>query len=116
MAPKSVTFDPASSANFIRVPAGNLLPPAGTLVVTCPLLGPLRDNGGGIPTHALMSRSAAINAGSNPNGESQDQRGIGTDSSLYPRVSKGVTDIGAFEVNQVDTIFNSGLEGCNPAQ
>ena len=114
-APKAVAFDPASTANFIRIPAGGLLPPAGTLVVTCPLLGPLRDNGGGIPTHALRSRSAAIDSGSNPNSESQDQRGIGANSSLYPRVSKGVADVGAYEVNQADTIFDSGFEGCTPA-
>jgi len=115
LAPKSVTFDQASSANFIRVPSDDLLPPAGTLVVTCPLLGPLRDNGGGLPTHALMSGSAAIDSGSNPNDESQDQRGIGTNSSLYPRISKGASDIGAYEINQADTIFSSGLDGCTPA-
>jgi hypothetical protein len=53
---------------------------------------PLADNGGPTQTHALQANSPAINAGSNPDGLTTDQRGFG------PRAVGGVADIGAFEV------------------
>ena len=61
-----------------------------------PNLGPLADNGGPTLTHALMTDSPAINAGSNalvPAGATTDQRGL-------PRFV-GVVDIGAYEVQTV---------------
>ena len=74
----------------------------------CPLLGPLRNNGGPTKTHALMSRSPAIDAGNIlANGISPyDQRG-------QARVSGTKADMGAYEVQQSDVIFNSGHEGCS---
>ncbi len=57
-----------------------------------PGLLPLADNGGPTQTHALKPGSPAINAGSNPDGLTVDQRGFG------PRAVGGVADIGAFEV------------------
>lgn len=71
----------------------------------CPLLGPLRNNGGPTLTHALSSGSIAIDSG----GDSlpYDQRGTG-----YPRKSGTFIDIGAYEVQQGDIIFNNGFEGC----
>ncbi|MFM9962861.1 MAG: Calx-beta domain-containing protein [Planctomycetaceae bacterium] len=69
----------------------------------------LADNGGSVKTHALVSGSPAINAGSNDlisadrsdrDGDGNtteadpfDQRGIG-----FSRVSNGTVDIGAFEL------------------
>ena len=56
------------------------------------LLGPLRDNGGPTPTHALLSGSPAVNAGDPdfvPPPET-DQRG-------FPRVVGDRLDIGAYE-------------------
>ena len=56
-----------------------------------PLLGPLGDNGGPTPTHALLSGSPAID-----NGYSlalTDQRGV-------PRPQGIASDIGAFELQQ----------------
>jgi len=53
-------------------------------------LGPLTDNGGPTPTHALLATSPAIGQGSNPDGLVTDQRG-------RPRVV-GNIDIGAFEL------------------
>tara|TARA_R110001592_G_scaffold93367_1_gene271145 strand:- start:5633 stop:10372 length:4740 start_codon:yes stop_codon:yes gene_type:complete len=73
------------------------------------LLDPvLRDNGGSTKTHALLSGSAAINAGSNQAaseaGLITDQRGEGSQ-----RFKEGTVDIGAFEVQapftQVDFRF-----------
>jgi len=58
----------------------------------------------------LASNSIAIDAGSNPKGYSTDQRGNAT---LYPRLSGAGTDVGAYEVNQADIIFVTGIEGCN---
>ena len=57
-----------------------------------PLLGELQDNGGTTATIALQSGSPAINAGSNPNGLSVDQRG-----GEFSRTVDTATDIGAFE-------------------
>ena len=79
-------------------------------VSSCPLLGPLRDNGGPTQTHALLTHSLAIDEGSNPILQEYDQRG-----APYKR-SDGVfanfTDIGAYEVQQEDVVFNAGFDGC----
>lgn len=72
-----------------------------------PLLGPLQDNGGATPTHALSSDSPAINAGNNEANLEWDQRGAG-----YARVVDGMPDIGAYEFGAVyvDTIFSDDFE------
>jgi hypothetical protein len=68
---------------------------------TNPLLGPLQLNGGPTPTHALLSGSPAIDAGTNFSGLPTDERGPGfartVDISGIPNVRDG-TDIGAFEL------------------
>lgn len=58
-----------------------------------PGLFALADNGGATMTHAIDATSPAFNAGSNPAGLANDQRGSG-----FPRVRDGAADIGAFEV------------------
>jgi Zn-dependent metalloprotease len=55
-----------------------------------PNLGPLQDNGGQTTTHALQSRSPAIDAGNDATCESTDQRGITRPQGAH-------CDIGAFE-------------------
>ena len=60
--------------------------------VTNPGLDPLVDNGGPTQTHALQVGSIAIDAGSNPQGLTTDQRGAG-----FQRVIGNGIDIGAFE-------------------
>jgi uncharacterized repeat protein (TIGR01451 family) len=63
---------------------------------TDPMLGPLADNGGPTPTHALLPGSPAIDRGSNQECPENDQRG-------FPRPEDGnldgamVCDIGAVE-------------------
>ena len=57
-----------------------------------PQLGPLADHGGPTRTHALLTGSAAINAGSNPLGLTTDQRGAG-----FLRDLDGAPDMGAYE-------------------
>ena len=55
-----------------------------------PLLGPLQNNGGPTPTHALMRGSPSINAGTSIGAPLTDQRGIA-------RPCGTEVDIGAFE-------------------
>ncbi len=57
---------------------------------TAPLLGPLRNNGGPTPTHALLWGSPAIDGGSNVGCPATDQRGVA-------RPQRGTCDIGAVE-------------------
>ena len=63
------------------------------------LLRLLADNGGGLPTHALIERGLAVDAGYCP-GENGDQRGFPRpyDDPLMPNALDGC-DIGAFEWN-----------------
>ncbi len=77
----------------------------GDLVNTDPMLGPLQNNGGRTPTHALLPGSPAIDAGNNAGCPATDQRGV-------PRpleVTLGFTlcDIGAFEVETLGFIHAS---------
>lgn len=87
----------------------------------CPLLAPLRDNGGLTQTHALLSGSPAIDHGDddliNPDTLSPyafDQRGSVLLNGLFDavRASGSAADMGAYEVQQDDIVFNAGFEGC----
>ena len=102
----------------VTVSASSL--PPDTIIGRCPMLGALKYNGGPTMTHALYSGSPAIDAGVNALGLAYDQRGgpqpvpspIPPPPLAYERHSGVRTDIGAFEVQQTDIIFNSGFEGC----
>ena len=60
-------------------------------------------------------KSPAIDAGDNPLGLTTDQRGGDIPQPFAPlRVSGVAADIGAYEVDQSDFIFDSGFEGCPP--
>lgn len=92
-----------SDHNIIRASKGPQQPP--TVTTACPLLGQLHANSGPTFTHALLSRSPAIDAGSNP-------LNLATDQNLSNRVSGASIDIGAYEVQQGDIVFNANFEGC----
>jgi len=77
-----------------------------TLSPLDPLLGPLANNGGPTETHALLTGSPAIDAGSNPLALDFDQRGSG-----FPRVVGGQADIGAFEAAETDTDSDGIADG-----
>jgi predicted outer membrane repeat protein len=64
-----------------------------------PLLGPLQNNGGSVPTMALLPGSPAIDAGTSTGAPTADQRGIN-------RV--GATDIGAFESRGFNITITGG--------
>jgi hypothetical protein len=105
----------SSTNNLIR--ASTVVSASGVVQsfdVACPLLGPLRDNGGPTFTHALLSHSPAIDMGNNLGNFHEDQRGgpNQTPPYLYPRVSGSAADIGAYEVQQADVIFNTAFEEC----
>ena len=55
-----------------------------------PKLGPLQDNGGATPTHALLEGNLAIDNADDDAAPSTDQRGVA-------RPQKAASDIGAFE-------------------
>ena len=71
-----------------------------------PQLGPLADNGGPTLTHALLSNSTALDAGSNAlakdptNPLLTDQRGTGRIADSLDPDSLAVVDIGAYEFHQ----------------
>jgi hypothetical protein len=103
--------------NLIRthVPDSLDFLPAGTIENTCPLLGPLRNNGGLTQTHALLSHSPGIDQGNNSRNLTEDQRGQAADflpPFPYARESGSAADIGAYEVQQNDIVFNASFEGC----
>jgi hypothetical protein len=64
----------------------------GDLVNTPALLGPLQNNGGTTPTHALIKTSSAIDEGDNALCPDTDQRGITRPQGL-------ACDIGSYEFN-----------------
>ena len=110
--------------------SGNLAAPANNLVSwtrisnlptdtkrSCPHLGRLRNNGGLAWTHALMSNSVAIDAGdASALGSLYDERGAAAVNGTldYARVSGSLADIGAYEVQQNDVVFNTDFEDCPP--
>lgn len=74
------------------------------LTNTDPLLAPLKDNGGPVPTLALLPDSPAIDAGFNSEAVDssfvtleQDARGIPRILSTLPESSEETVDIGSFE-------------------
>jgi hypothetical protein len=101
-----VNFAVNGSHNLVR--SAQLTMPADTLT-SCPRLKPLHGNGGITPTMGLYSGSPAIDRGNNifVPALTYDQRG-----SPHLRQSGSAPDIGAFEVDQSDTVFDNGFEGC----
>ncbi|MBX3360789.1 MAG: hypothetical protein KF705_05005 [Phycisphaeraceae bacterium] len=81
----------------------------GNVVGSNPLLEPLSFNGGSTQTHAILTDSPAIDAGSNPVGLSTDQRG-------FARTQGFATDIGAFELPADPTIGSLTSSGPSAAR
>ena len=86
-----------------------------TVGAPCPLLGSLKNNGGLTQTHSLLSRSPAIGlGGSGPIVDPVSKEDLQFDQrgNPYLRYFQGESDIGAYEVQRSDVIFNTEFEGC----
>jgi hypothetical protein len=94
------------SNNFVRESLSSL--PNLTISGVCPWLGSLRDNGGPTKTHALLSHSPAIDSGKNVSALEFDQR-----IYTFDRVSGTSEDIGSYEVQKDDVVFNDSFNRCN---
>lgn len=97
-------LDPVDAAgvnNIIGPVGGSVSLPADTLDCD-PQLGPLADNGGTTPTHAIASDSCALDGATNPFDLPTDQRG-------ETRMVGAGTDIGAFELQSI-ALFEDGFE------
>jgi len=106
------TLDFGSSADNLVYAAPGLALTGIATTGACPLLGPLRDNGGQTWTHQLLSHSSAIDAGDNVAALNSDQRGTPFKRESGPAGFTPVADIGAYEVQRDDVIFNSSFDGC----
>ncbi|MEZ5426428.1 MAG: choice-of-anchor Q domain-containing protein [Pyrinomonadaceae bacterium] len=71
----------------------------GNIVNVNAQLGSLADNGGQTLTHALLSGSPAINAGSNAKATDQNNNPLTTDGrgAGFPRINNSTVDMGAYE-------------------
>jgi hypothetical protein len=103
---KLVQTDAVTGLNNL-VREGHGAAPAGSMHGACPLLGPLRDNGGVTKTHALLRGSPGIDGGNNAVDVAYDQR-----LAPYNR-ENGFPDIGAYEI-QPEIVFDAGFDGCVP--
>ena len=99
--PGGIVFD--GSHNIIA--STNQAPPPDTIWGPA-ALGPLTDNGGPTPTHAVGAGSAAVDSGAMPNlgAFTFDQRG-----ARFPRLAGAAVDVGAFE-SDPDRIFTNGFD------
>ena len=110
-----ITVTGANNLVRTHVPSALNFLPAKTLENVCPLLAPLHNNGGLTETHALLSHSPGLDQGNNAADLAEDQRGTLADFPPpypYARVSGSAADIGAYEVQQDDIIFNAAFDGC----
>ena len=62
-----------------------------------PQIGTLAENGGGLPTHALLPTSRAIDAGNNAYATDRQGRPQVTDQRGYNRIVNSTVDMGAYE-------------------
>lgn len=71
----------------------------GNIVNVNAQLGSLADNGGQTLTHALLTGSPAINAGSNAKATDQNNNPLTTDGrgAGFPRINNATVDMGAYE-------------------
>ncbi|MFL5327466.1 MAG: beta strand repeat-containing protein [Gemmataceae bacterium] len=105
-----------SKTSVIQSMSGTINDQGGNLPIgTNPILGSLTNNGGATPTHALQSGSPAINAGSNPDILTTDQRG-----ASFARVAGIKADMGAYEVQAAvapptvtSVVLNEGTGNAN---
>lgn len=76
-----------------------------------PQLGALADNGGGLPTHALLPTSLAINTGNNERATDRHGDPLTIDQRGYSRIANSTVDMGAYEFNSQPLVTNSLITG-----
>ncbi|MEP7341593.1 MAG: choice-of-anchor Q domain-containing protein [Acidobacteriota bacterium] len=104
--------------NLTTGSGSGLLTATGDQINTNPLLGPLANNGGPTPTHALLFGSPAIDKGSSSS-VATDQRGVRrpVDDPLLANAAGGDgADIGAFERTAPAVVSAASFKGSPFAQ
>jgi hypothetical protein len=76
-----------------------------------PGVAALADNGGGLPSHALLPGSLAIDSGDNDRATDRSGRLLTTDQRGYARIVNSTVDRGAFEYNSQAAATNSTITG-----
>jgi hypothetical protein len=117
-AASGLTFTATSGHNLVRSPGGGV--PTDTIVGKCPQLHPLSYAGVGfIYVFRPAIKSPEVDAGSNPLNLKADQRGDSISATSPPRASgpgpnnaSPKPDIGAYEVDQNDIVFDAEFETC----
>lgn len=88
---------------------------AGRGHVSVNTIGPLSDNGGPTPTHALLAGSEAIDTTTAQGCIDDSLAALATDQRGAPRIAGARCDVGAFEYGSVvpslDRIFFDGFDG-----
>lgn len=76
-----------------------------------PQIAPLAENGGGLPTHALLPNSLAVNSGDNRIATDRSGRPLLIDQRGYTRIIDTTVDRGAYELNAQPLVTNSAITG-----
>ncbi|MGC2235198.1 MAG: choice-of-anchor Q domain-containing protein [Pyrinomonadaceae bacterium] len=76
-----------------------------------PQIGLLNDNGGGLPTHALLPASRAIDAGNTDLSIDRHGKPLTIDQRGYSRIVNTTVDIGAYEFNAAPLNPASNING-----
>jgi CSLREA domain-containing protein len=76
-----------------------------------PQIAPLAENGGGLPTHALLPNSLAVNSGDNFYAMDRSGRPLLIDQRGYTRIVGATVDRGAYELNAQPFARNSTITG-----
>lgn len=97
------------TSGFINGVNGNIVGSANN--PADPQLGMLTDNGGGLPTHALSSSSAAINAGNNALSINRQGQPLTIDQRGFHRIVNLTVDIGSYEYGSQPLAADSTISG-----
>jgi CSLREA domain-containing protein len=102
--PGNTAFFHSLGHNLTSDDGSGFLNSTGDQINTDPLLGPLADNGGSTPTHALLQGSPALDKGANNSGPAIDQRGFPRPFDIVgiaPADGGDNSDIGAVEMQAI---------------
>jgi CSLREA domain-containing protein len=109
-------FEGRSGGSYNIVGISDLFPHPSNIVGTPerpvdPQLSALMDNGNGLPTHALLPNSPAIDSGDNNQATDRAGRSLIVDQRGFLRIINSTVDRGALEFNSQPFITNSTITG-----